>query len=233
MLGSPCIKPGACGPDALCDKVDLDGVGTCRTACDPFGASLDCPEAMRCVWVGERSETTGACYPAGPGNPPGKECDMNNPCRVDLICAGSTQTNAVCRQDCAASTETGKQTTCSANQVCAPLVDDQGKPRSLGVCAASGEGLAEVMPAPTEHEINFAAKEVSLPQVKPYEPPTDSGSSDTARKASQEETGCQSRGRSPSSGLPVMILLVAGAAILCRRRASEPANPRSRYDSSG
>jgi hypothetical protein len=231
MLGSPCTKPGACGPNALCDKSELNGVGTCRASCDPFGNSLDCPEGARCVWVGERSETGGACHASGPGHAPGKNCDANNLCRVDLICAGTTPTDAICRQDCNPSNEASEQASCPSGQVCAPLVDDQGKPRTVGVCATVEEALTEVSPAPVDHELNFAARQVSLPEVKPYVPPPDKPTSETSSTQVGQESGCQSHGRAPSSGTPVIFLLLAVATILHRRRLADPAGPYWRQNS--
>lgn len=188
---APCTAPGACGSGSLCDVGLVPGIGACQVACDPFTDEDQCPTGKRCVWVGDKSPKWGACRGSGGGALPGGTCDATSRCRVDLVCAGVTAKEAICRADCDLDVPPGQGGGCPAGQLCVALDTTDATGKRRGACAAGGGALVQVPPAELVPS-NFAAVNLSLPQVKAWTPPDDQGTEEEG--APESEGGCSAAG---------------------------------------
>lgn len=208
-IEGPCLTPGACGSKMVCDTSSIDGVGACRALCAPYGDDLDCPAGDRCVWVGDRSASGGACRGVVGGGVAGVACSRDAACRVDLVCAGASASSAVCRPDCELSSGAG----CASGQVCAHLGtawDAAGR----GACADAEGVLVEVAQGAAKGS-NFAAIAIDRPSIvaaAAFVAPAPKAVTEPA------PSGCQAHAR-PAAGFWSLL----GALCLCvlpRRRRS-------------
>ncbi len=156
-LGSPCPSTAACGKGLNCDfGRTYAGLGTCTTACDPFGDSGECQGGW-CMWNGDATTAAGLCRSDAGGGVESQICDETHACRSDLVCAQASG-NAVCSRSC-----DPKAPVCGVGLACIALTGTTAR----GACMDGGTTATALPPTHPTTPVNLAARVVMLPQVVP------------------------------------------------------------------
>jgi len=135
---------------------------------------------------------------------------------VDLICADAGA-NATCLVACNPDADDNGHSSCATAEQCALLSTSTAKP-NLGVCSKNSGPLKQALPNPTDlTPPNFAAKTISLPGVKPWQPPAAPEKDDGP---SVEEGGCNANQQGGGGSGP-MALVAALCLLAAARRDQE------------